>query len=154
MQTQQEDFNNGLYMAAQKYQHPVAAELEEINRRCELERAAKAALPVPIGHYEPIKSPAEAIAELAKPVGILAFVAGGVWVVIASAAAVAAAVMAFVAQNAVVIGGGAFAVALIFGAVATFRENAGGDSRREENSATAQNINVTVNIGGRDASIK
>ena len=160
MQTQQEAFNQGIYAAAQRYEAPhseVLAELERINERGQLARLeanGKAVVP----HTEPeLPWPPldKVLVAAAKPVLKLSVLASGVYVVVVSAAAVGAAVMAFVSENAMVIGGGVLALAALIGGIGSLFASGGGEaSETSRTSHTGQNITVNVNVGGHDVNTK
>lgn len=98
---------------------------------------------------EPYKSAAHAITDLivtlAPPVVGLVAVGGVLCVLVSAAAAMVAAVFAFVSANAFLIGGGALAVAVLAGLF----------NRGEKQSVVSgtgtppQTINVTVNVAGQ-----
>ena len=112
---------------------------------------------------EPYTTPGEAITDLATslaavavklapPVGTLAAIAGAGYFVLSAIGGACAAAMAWGAANASMIGAGLVgfvAVWLAKSGIQEKRANAGGQTT---NSATAQNINVTVNVAGQNVS--
>ena len=145
MQTQQEIFNQGLELEAHKHSLTVSEQVDLI-------RARPAAPVVPYTEPELPWPPLDKVlVAAAKPVLKLSVLASGVYVVVVSAAAVGAAVMAFVAENAMLIGGGVLVLAALIGVVGSLFTSGGGEaSQTSRTPHTGQNINVTVNVGGHD----
>ena len=128
MQTQQEIFNQGLAAASQQHgESPVFAELAKINERGQLERKRKAESPVVVYEAgEERVSLETAIIRTARPVALLSMLAGSVWLVVVVFASIAGAVVAFVAENALIIGGVGFGVVVILLGVGSIFSGSGG----------------------------
>lgn len=151
-----EYFNQGLESAAAKNGLSVSEQVDLIR--------ARPSSPV-VPYTEPETEPSwtelttNAVLALAKPVAVLSVLASGVfalgWVVIATGAAIVAAITAFVAENEMVIGGAVLAVAALIGGVGSYFGSGGGDvPQTNRKSNTAQNITVNVNVGGGDVNVK
>lgn len=113
--TVQEYNNQGFEDAAKAHGlSPVLAELEAINRRDALARQkndVRPYCPAPEPHRE--QGALDAAIQVAKPVAVLAVAGGVVAVVVAVVSAAVGAVFAFVATNALWIGGGLFGVVVV-----------------------------------------
>lgn len=141
-----EYFNQGLESAAAKNGLSVSEQVDLIRARPS----------APVAPYvEPESEPSfavlttNALVALAKPVAVLSVLASCVWVVVATGAAIVAAVTAFVAENAMVIGGAVLAVAALAEVVGSLF-----GPQTSRTSSTAQNITVNVNVGGGDVNVK
>lgn len=120
MNDQQEYLTQGLELAAEKHGLSVSEQVDIIRNRP----------PAPVVPYvdnAPAPDVTQTLIAVAKPVSLLAFLAGGVYVVVMSAAAVVGAVMAFVAENAMVIGGGVLVLAALIGGVGSLFGSGGGN---------------------------
>ena len=152
MQTQQEIFNQGLAAAAKQHgESEVLAELAKMDERRELAMKRRAESPVVVYEAgEERVSLETAIIRTARPVALLSMLAGGVYLVVVVFASIAGAVMAFVAENALIVGGVGFGVVVILLGVGSIFSGNGGESVGSggRTSSTAQNINVTVNVSG------
>lgn len=152
MQTQQEIFNQGLAAAAHQHgESEVLAELAKMDERRELAMKRRAESPVVVYEAgEERVSLETAIIRTARPVALLSMLAGGVYLVVVVFASIAGAVMAFVAENALIVGGVGFGVVVILLGVGSIFSGNGGESVGSggRTSSTAQNINVTVNVSG------
>ena len=128
MQTQQDYMNQGFAAAAQQHgESEVLAELAKINERGQLERKRKAENPVVVYEAgEERVSLETAIIRTARPVALLSMLAGSVWLVVVVFASIAGAVMAFVAENALIVGGVGFGVVVILLGVGSFFSGSGG----------------------------
>lgn len=113
--TVQEYNNQGFEDAAKAHGlSPVLAELEAINRRDALARqndGVRPYCPAPEPYRE--QGALDAAIQVAKPVAVLAVAGGVVAVVVAVVSAAVGAVFAFVAANALWIGGGLFGVIVV-----------------------------------------
>lgn len=113
--TAQEYNNQGFEDAARAHGlSPVLAELEAINRRDALARNKNSAVQSVPQQPEPHPQDALSVAiQVAKPVAVLAVAGGVVAVTVAVVSAAVGAVFAFVAANALWIGGGLFGVIVV-----------------------------------------
>ena len=152
MQTQQDYMNQGFAAAAQQHgESEVLAELAKMDERRELAMKRRAESPVVVYEAgEERVSLETAIIRTARPVALLSMLAGGVYLVVVVFASIAGAVMAFVAENALIVGGVGFGVVVILLGVGSIFSGNGGESVGSggRTSSTAQNINVTVNVSG------
>lgn len=150
-QLKQEYINQGFAAAAQQHESPVFAELAKMDERRQLAMKRKAENPVVVYEAgEERVSLETAIIRTARPVALLSMFAGGVWLVVVVFASIAGAVIAFVAENALIVGGGGFVLVLILLGVGSIFSSGGGESvgAGGRTPHTAQNINVTVNVSG------
>jgi len=93
---------------------------------------------------------AEVAVKLAPPAGKLAAIAGAGYFVLSAIGGACAAAMAWGAANATMIGAVLFGIVAVWVAKSSIQDKRANAAGQTVNSATAQSINVTVNVAGQN----